>query len=201
MKKAVLRFAVIGSALVIAVAAGGVAHAQTATAPSQSQKKTTAPFNSGSGTGETAPVFIQKGGQQPGGMITGILPRQNAVGMKSANVASSPENVRKAKVAFDEARAKQEAVNQKIRNDRMASMISQFEATKAQEMAADEQRMLAKKKEMGLPPVSSDPSVIPTRTVPVEEVDPYAGSDVIFANPKKANTPADKTPRLFNTPE
>lgn len=175
---------------------GNAAHAQEA------KKKTpVAPFVSqGSTTGDTAPVFLSKPGQGGGNVINGVLPRPGAYGMKNANIASSPKSMEKAKAAYEVTRAKQEAINQQIRDSRMQAAVAQFEASKAKDAAADEARMMAKRQAAGLPAQSNDPSVIPTKTVPVAPaLDPYAGSKVTFENPNK-DTKGKKPTRLFNTP-
>lgn len=165
----------------------------------QPKKTPIAPYNAqGSAGGAAAPVFLSNPGQGSG-VMNGVFPRQNAMGMKNANVASSPKNVEKAKIAYEEARAKQEATNQQIRDSRTQAAIAQFEESKAKDTAADQARLNAKRQAAGLPLQSNDPSVIPTKTVPVAPLaNPYAGSKVIFANPKK--DPNAKPSRLFNAP-
>lgn len=194
MQMAGLRFLTLGAVMVFGFGAGEVFAQET------QKKAPVAPFVSqGSNTGATAPVFLSKPGSSGGNVINGVLPRQGAYGMKNANVASAPKNMEKAKIEYEANRAKQEALNQQIRDSRMQAAVAQFEASKAKDTAADEARLQAKREAAGLAAQTRDPNVVPTQTVPVEPVaNPYAGSNVVFTNPKK--DPNAKPARLFNTP-
>lgn len=193
MQMAGFRSLTLGAVIVLALGCN-VAIAQ------DTQKKTpVVPYNAQGETKGAAPVFLNKPVQSGGGVMKGVLPRQNAYGMKNKEVASSPKNVEKARVAFEEQRAKQEALNQQIRESRVQAAMSNFDADRAKNTAADDARVMAKRQAAGLPLQSNDPNAAPVRSGPVEKnFDPYAGSKVIFANPKKDQN-GKKPTRLFNT--
>ncbi|MGZ9098048.1 MAG: hypothetical protein ACXW30_07120 [Micavibrio sp.] len=183
-----IRVALVCAALVLSLGCGN-ALAQ--------EKKSPTVFNSSSSNGEdVAPVFVKKRGSDPQGMIGGILHKPNAYGMQThsnSNNPSSPENVKKARIAFEEATRKQNEINDKIRDSRLAKVRAEFDAKVAQDYAAAEAR---KKQEMaaaGIPPGTV--VMQPGMSMPPSE--PYAGSNVVFTGKKK--TDEDKPTRLFNT--
>lgn len=181
-----IRFALACAALVLTLG-GGNALAQ--------EKKSPQVFNSsGSKSEDAAPVFVKKQAPESQGMIGGILHKPKAYGMQhNSNSPSSPENVKKAKIAFEEATRKQNEINDQIRDSRLAKVRADFDAKVAQDYAAAEAR---KKKEMaaaGIPPGTV--VVQPGMSTPPAE--PHAGSNVVFTGKKKADE--EKPVRLFNT--
>ncbi len=179
------------SALLILVLGCGAAFAQDSKAK---------PIYNGQGTsGNTAaPLFLNQKGSAPAqGLVGGVLPTKKAYGMNSATVASSPQNVQKAAKQFQENAARQQAANKQVRDTRLAGMRAEFDATRAQEEAADAARLqqLALQQQAAAGQMGGAAKLPPTATAPAAS--PYAGSNVVFTGRKKDGE--EKPVRLFNT--
>lgn len=188
MKISGLRFGLAFAAMLLVIGCGS-AFAQ--------EKKTPQVFNStGSSNGkEVAPIFIKKQGSGSQGMIGGVLHKEKAYGMQShsSNLPSSPENVEKARIAFEQAQAKQRALNKQNREARMAVIKAEFEAQKAKDMKISQELKLKNMAQAG-----TKPGVEGTAQPGMSKgPDPYQGSNVVFTGKKK--TGEEKPVRLFNT--
>lgn len=181
------------SALLILVLGCGGAFAQDSKAK---------PIYNGQGPAgnAAAPLFLNNKGSAPAqGMIGGVLPSKKAYGMNSAVVASSPQNVQKAAQKFQENAARQQAANKQLRDSRLASMRAEFDATRAQEEAADAARMkqMAMQQQAAAAQAGVGPGGQLPATATAPGVSPYAGSNVVFTGRKKDGE--EKPVRLFNT--
>ena len=176
---------------VLFMAAGG----NSALAQDKQDKKAPQLFNSNGGeSGDVAPIFIKKQATRTQGIIGGVLQKEKAYGMSTANVASSPENVKKAQIAFEQAKVKQQALNKQIRESRLASIKAEFEAQKAKDMEVS-----AALKQKQIEALGLDPAVPagPPPGMTKAPADSYLGSNVVFTGKKK--TGEEKPVRLFNT--
>lgn len=152
----------------------------------------------GTQPGATAPLFLKNAGSGgASGLIGGVLPSNKAYGMNSATVASSPQNVKKAEQQFQANSARQQAINQQIRDARLAGIRAEFDATKAREDAADAARIRQQELQRQQQAAAAGKPVgaAPAAAAPV--VSPYAGSNVVFTGKKKDGD--EKPVRLFNT--
>ena len=160
------------------------------------EKKTPQVFNStSSGSKETAPIFLKKQAPTPQGIVGGVLHKEKAYGMQShSNSPSSPENVEKARIAFEQAQAKQRALNKQNREARMAVIRAEFEAQKAKDIKISQELKLKNMAQAGTKPGAPEGTAQPGMS---KGPDPYQGSNVVFTGKKK--TGEEKPVRLFNT--
>jgi hypothetical protein len=153
--------------------------------PVLAQDNKTAPapqiYNGSPGSGnQVKPIFLQGTAQQPTGMQTTTPYTSDS---QTSNGAMTEADY---KALAD----KIEAEDNKVHADRVAQIQAQYDATLAQQEAANAAAAQQRAAQSG--GVGADRSAAAQK----DQANPYAGKTVVFTGAKKANS--DKPVRLFN---